>query len=149
MEQIEAFYPGLLDGLAQHDGIGFLLVHSEADGPVVIAAEGRTSLQEGRVEGADPLANFGPNAALHLRRNDSFPDAPDIYVSSFYDPETGEGAAFEEQIGFHGGMGGSQTQPFVLAPSELPLTDEPLIGAEAVYRLLKGWVTAGHKGVSL
>lgn len=149
MEQIEAFYPGLLDGLAQHEGIGFLLVHSEADGPVVIVAEGRTYLQEGRMEGADPLANFGPNAALHLRRNDSFPDAPDIYVSSFYDPQTGEGAAFEEQIGFHGGMGGSQTQPFVLAPSELPLTGEPLIGAEAVYRLLKGWVNAGHKGVSL
>lgn len=86
-------------------------------------------------------ANFGPNAALHLRRNDGFLDAPDIYVNSFFDPETKEGAAFEEQIGFHGGMGGSQTQPFVLFPSELPLTDEPLIGAEAVYRLLNGWVT--------
>jgi uncharacterized membrane protein YvlD (DUF360 family) len=141
MEQIETFYPGLLDGLAQHEGVGFLLVHSEAHGPVVIGAEGRTYLQDGRVEGEDPLANFGPNAALHLRRNDGFPDAPDIYVSSFYDPETKEGAAFEEQIGFHGGMGGSQTQPFLLFPSELPLTDEPLIGAEAVYRLLKGWVS--------
>ena len=60
------------------------------------------------MEGQDPLANFGPNAALHLRRNHGFADAPDIYVSSFYDPETGDGAAFEEQIGFHGGMGGAQ-----------------------------------------
>jgi hypothetical protein len=94
------------------------------------------------VEGQDPLANFGPNAVLHLKRNDGFPDAPDIYVSSFYDPETGEGAAFEEQIGFHGGMGGSQTQPFLLFPAELPLPDEPLVGAEAVHRLLKSWVTA-------
>jgi putative membrane protein len=141
LEQIEAFYPGLLDGLAQHEGIGFLLVHSEADGPVVIGAGGRAYLRDGLVEGEDPLANFGPNAARHLRRNDAFPDAPDIYVSSFYDPETGEGAAFEEQIGFHGGLGGTQTQPFVLAPSELLLSEEPLIGAEAVYRLLKSWVS--------
>jgi len=63
-------------------------------------------------------------------------------VNSFYDPETREGAAFEEQVGFHGGMGGSQTQPFILYPSELPLPDDPLIGAEAVYKLLKGWVSA-------
>jgi hypothetical protein len=142
VEQIETFYPGLLEGLAQHQGIGFLLVDTEADGPLIIGAEGRTYLRDGRVEGQDPLANFGPNAALHLLRNDGFPDVPDIYVSSFYDPETGEGAAFEEQIGFHGGMGGSQTQPFLLFPAELPLPDEPLVGAEAVHRLLKSWVTA-------
>ena len=149
MEQIEAFCPGLLDGLAQQEGIGFLLVHSEADGPVAIGAESRTTLRDGRVEGEDPLANFGPNAALHLQRNDGSTDAPDIYVSSFYDPETGEGAAFEEQIGFHGGMAGSQIQPFLLVPSELPLTDESLIGAEAVYRLLKEWVSPiGQEEVS-
>ena len=141
MEQMEVFFPGMLEGLAQHEGVGFLLVHSEEEGPVVIGAGGRTYLRDGRVEGQDPLANFGPNAALHLRRNDGFPDAPDIYVSSFYDPETQEGAAFEEQIGFHGGMGGSQTQPFLLFPAELPMPEEPLVGAEAVYRLLKGWVS--------
>ncbi len=142
LEQMEVFFPGMLEGLAQHEGVGFLLVQSAVDGPVVIGAEGRTILRDGRVEGQDPLADFGPNAALHLQRYDGFPDAPDIYVSSFYDPETEEGAAFEEQIGFHGGMGGSQTHPFLLPPSELPLPEEPLIGAEAVYRLLKGWVSA-------
>jgi hypothetical protein len=30
-----------------------------------------------------------------------------------------------------------------LFPKDLPLGDEPLIGAEAVYRVLKGWV--GHQ----
>jgi hypothetical protein len=141
MEQIETFYPGLLDGLAQHEGIGFLLVHSEIHGPLVIGSEGRNYLQNGRVEGCDPLADFGPNASLHLRRNNGFPDAPDIYVSSFYDPETEEGAAFEEQIGFHGGLGGDQTQPFLLCPSDLPLPDAPLIGSEALHRVLKDWVS--------
>jgi hypothetical protein len=148
LELIEEIYPGLMDGLAQHEGIGFLLVHSEAHGPVVIGAEGRHYLAEERVEGQDPLAVFGPNAARHLLRNDGFKDAPDVYVSSFYDPETNEGAAFEEQIGFHGGMGGTQTQPFLLYPAEFPLDDEPLIGAAAVHRVLKRWVTNGAEAES-
>jgi len=41
MEQLESFFPGLLDGLAKHEGIGFLLVHSEEEGPVVIGWRGR------------------------------------------------------------------------------------------------------------
>ncbi|MGD8466660.1 MAG: phage holin family protein, partial [Anaerolineae bacterium] len=72
---------------------------------------GRIYLADGQVEGEDLLAVFGPNAAAHVRRTDSFPDAPDILVSSFSDPETGEVAAFEELIGSHGGLGGWQTQP--------------------------------------
>ena len=36
-------------------------------------------------------------------------------VGSFYDPELDEGCAFEELISFHGGIGGPQTQPFLLA----------------------------------
>lgn len=149
LEQIEEYYPGVLDGLAQHEGVGFVLAHSETDGPVVIGGGGRYYLNDGRLEGEDPLANFGPNAALHLQRYDRFPDAPDLYISSFYDPETGEGAAFEEQIGFHGGLGGPQTQPFLLFPSSLPLADEPLVGAAAVHRLLKGWVSNGTRSVGL
>jgi hypothetical protein len=61
-------------------------------------------------------------------------------VNSFYNAETNEVAAFEELIGCHGGVGGYQTQPFVLHPVELPAPDEPLIGAAAVHHLMKGWV---------
>ncbi|MEJ2737126.1 MAG: phage holin family protein [Anaerolineae bacterium] len=147
LEQIEEYYPGVLDGLAQHEGVGFVMAHSEMDGPVVIGGSGRHYLNDGRLEGEDPLANFGPNAALHLLRYDRFPDAPDLYISSFYDPDTGEGAAFEEQIGFHGGLGGPQTQPFLLFPSNLPLADEPLVGAAAVHRVLKAWVRNGNRSV--
>jgi hypothetical protein len=60
-------------------------------------------------------------------------------VNSFYDPELDEGCAFEELISFHGGMGGPQTRAFVLAPVELPLPDEPIVGAAHVHELLKGW----------
>jgi hypothetical protein len=60
-------------------------------------------------------------------------------VGSFYDPELDEGCAFEELISFHGGIGGPQTQPFILSPIELPLPDAPIMGAEQVHRLLSGW----------
>ncbi len=140
LEQIEAMYPGLLDGLAQHEGIGFVMVHSEAHGPVVIGSGGRCYLDDGRVEGEDPLAGFGANAVAHLRRTDSFPDAPDLLVNSFCRPKTNEVAAFEELIGSHGGLGGWQTQPFLLYPAEWETGDEPIIGAEALHRVLKGWV---------
>ena len=60
-------------------------------------------------------------------------------VNSFYDEQLDEGCAFEELISFHGGMGGPQTRPFILHPVELEAPDEPIIGAEAAYRVLAGW----------
>ena len=44
--------------------------------------------------------------------------APDLLLISQYDPELGEVAAFEELIGSHGGLGGPQTEPFILHPAE-------------------------------
>jgi uncharacterized membrane protein YvlD (DUF360 family) len=140
LEQIEALYPGLLDGLAAHEGVGFLMVHSREQGPVVIGAGGRTYLADDRVEGENPLDGFGSNAADHLRRTDGFPDAPDILVNSFYKAETNEVAAFEELIGSHGGLGGFQTQPFVLFPAEWEVEEDDLVGAAAVYRQFKQWL---------
>ena len=140
LEEIEASFPAVVPGLAQHEGIGFIMVHSEQKGALVIGARGIHYLVDDRVEGEDPLVNFGPNAADHLRRTDRFPNCPDILVNSFYDPEEDEGCAFEELIGFHGGLGGTQTQPFILHPSELKVESE-LVGAASVYRLCKGWLT--------
>ncbi len=140
LEEIETLYPGLLEGLAAHEGIGFLMVRSREQGAVVIGAGGRTYLANDRVEGENPLAGFGPNAADHLRRTDGFPDAPDILVNSFYRVETNEVAAFEELIGSHGGLGGFQTQPFVLFPAEWQVEEGDLVGAAAVYRQFKDWL---------
>ena len=60
-------------------------------------------------------------------------------VGSFYDPDLDEGCAFEELISFHGGLGGPQTRAFILAPMDLPVTLEPLVGAASVHALLKSW----------
>jgi hypothetical protein len=60
-------------------------------------------------------------------------------VGSFYDPQLEEGCAFEELISFHGGLGGPQTEPFILHPARLRTPDEPVVGAEAVNALLREW----------
>ena len=138
-EEIDERHPRLLPALLAHEHVGFVLVRSAEDGPVVLGGRGTRFLADGRVEGADPLRAFSPTAAQHLLRSDGFTNAPDLFVNSFYDPELDEGCAFEELISFHGGMGGLQTRPFVLAPAELPLPDAPLVGAASVHALLLGW----------
>jgi putative membrane protein len=139
-EQIEEAFPGLLMGLAGHEGIGFILVHSDQDGPLVIGSKGVYYLEGDRVEGENPLTNFGKNAAEHLRRLDSFPHVADITVNSLYDPETGEVAAFEELVGSHGGLGGGQMLPFLMFPAEWKLKNEEIVGAVELHLQLQNWL---------
>ena len=47
-----------------------------------------------------------------------------------------EVCAFEELIGSHGGLGGDQSKPFILYPSQWKDPGE-LIGAESIYKFLK------------
>ena len=138
-EEIDARHPRLLPALQEHPHVGWLLVHSQRDGPLALGPRGTHYLADGRVEGDDPLAHFSPNAPAHLLRTDGFEHVADIMVGSFYDPALDEGCAFEELISFHGGIGGAQTRPFLLAPSHLTLPDEPIVGAAAVHGILSGW----------
>jgi uncharacterized membrane protein YvlD (DUF360 family) len=146
LERLEQLHPRLLPALREHPGIAFVMVRSERDGTLAIGRDGVHNLDNGKVEGDDPLAPFGPNAARHLRRTDGFPHCPDLMVNSSFWDETGEVAAFEELVGSHGGMGGTQSHPFVLHPADLPWPDEPVVGAEHVHRILRGWLAAlGHE----
>jgi len=139
LEEIDERHPKLLEALRRHPHIGFLLVRSRQDGAVVLGPRGTRYLADDRVEGEDPLAPFAPGAADHLRRTDGFEHVADIMVNSFYDPELEQACAFEELISFHGGLGGPQTQPFILHPVELPGPAEPIRGAAAVHDVLMGW----------
>jgi uncharacterized membrane protein YvlD (DUF360 family) len=142
LEEIEERHPELLPTLRRHPHIGWLLVRSERHGAVALGADGAHYLAGNRVEGEDPLAAFSPNAPSHLLRTDGFPHVADIMIGSFFDAELDEGCAFEELISFHGGLGGEQTQPFILYPVGLPAPDEPLVGAAHVHELLLGWRAA-------
>jgi uncharacterized membrane protein YvlD (DUF360 family) len=140
LERLNELHPRLLPALRDHPGIGFVHVRSERYGALAIGRHGTNFLDEARVEGEDPLAPYGPHAVHHVRRTDSFPHCPDVLVNSSYWEEADEVAAFEELVGSHGGMGGGQSFPFVLFPAELDWPDEPVIGAERVHRIFRGWL---------
>ena len=148
LEELRERHPALIPALCEHPHIAFVLVRSAADGAVALGAGGAHRLSDGAVDGADPLAGFSRNAARHLLRSDGFAHVADIMVNSFHDPVTEEGCAFEELISFHGGMGGPQTRPFLLHPAHLPVPAEPLVGAEAVHRLLRRWREACNGSAS-
>ena len=123
-----------------------MLIRSEGHGSIVIGRDGINFLDENRVEGVDPVAQYGGRAREAFVRLDGMDHVPDLSVISLYDPEFDEVAAFEELIGSHGGLGGPQTQPMILHPAEWEL-DEELVGAPAVYRQIRRWAERhnGHR----
>jgi uncharacterized membrane protein YvlD (DUF360 family) len=140
LEQIAEAHPRLLDTLASHPGVGFVMVRSQAHGALVIGGAGQRRLSDDAIEGEDPLAHFDTTAAEHLRRHDRFPHCPDLLVNCMYDPAANEVAPFEEFMGSHGGLGGPQTKPFAVVPSEWSEPDGPIVGVEAMHEALRGWL---------
>ncbi len=137
VEAIEELHPGLVGRLAAHPGIGFVLVRSASRGSLAVGARGVHLLDEGLVEGEDPLAIYGPLAARRLRRLSGFANVGDLAVVSRYDEATEEVAAFEELIGSHGGLGGPQTAAFALVPASWPIPETPVVGGEALNALFR------------
>jgi hypothetical protein len=150
LSDIERLHPGLVQALASHPGIGFVVVMT-ASGPVAIGSSGSVDLETGEVTGTDPLACFPPQTRADFRRVAVFAHAPDLYINSVYDPVLDEVAAFEELVGCHGGVGGWQTRPVLVYPREWTLDDDLLVdgrlyGADAVHRQLVRWLRRlGHR----
>lgn len=139
-EEIDARFPKLIDGLLASPAIGFVLVRGADGTSSVLGAGGSRNVVTGEIVGADPLAPFGPHAVAQIREVDGYRTVGDLMVNSMYDDLTGEVAAFEEQVSSHGGLGGPQTEPFVLYPAPLSAPSGALVGSPAIHRLLKGWL---------
>ncbi len=129
-------YPGLVAGLAAHPGVGFVVVMDD-DGPVALGSDGWHRLDDGHVEGVDPLLPFGPYAPGFVHRVAHRPEAPDIYVNSLLDPGTDEVAAFEGLVGCHGGLGGWQDRACAVVPVDVPFPEERVVGADAMHVALR------------
>jgi hypothetical protein len=140
LEEIAGIYPDLVEALANHPGIGVLIVRSAAHGLIAVGKDGIRFVDEERVEGEDPLAVYGEHAVAAVTRLDAIDHVGDLAVISHYDPETDEIAAFEELIGAHGGLGGAQTRPFLLYPADWQLDLAPIMGAPMVYQQLRRWM---------
>jgi len=135
LAEIEAAHPGLLDGLVQHEGIGLVIGYGDDGSAVVVGRGGRRDLVTGGIEGEDPLLRYGDPElrARQIRRVAEFPHAGDlILVSTLY--EDGTVAAFEELVGNHGGLGGLQTEPFIIHPADM--TVPPIEDSRGIFPLL-------------
>ena len=136
-EEINNLFPEFIREIVNNEYIGFVVVKSTEKGDLAIGKNGIYYLDHDKFEGENPLEGFGKNIVKHLKRNISFKYTPDILVNSFYDSENDEVCAFEELVGSHGGVGGSQSEPFILYPSSWDVPEEEIIGAENIYKLLK------------
>jgi uncharacterized membrane protein YvlD (DUF360 family) len=147
LADLAAGYPGLIEGLVAHPGIGFVMIRSAAHGAVVTGRDGVCYLRDRRVEGDDPLAGYGAHATLQLARLDEFPHCGDIVLMGRYDAGSGEVQTFEELVGAHGGLGGPQGLPFLLAPDGWPLPREAIESSEALHQVFVRWrdmLARGH-----
>ena len=144
-EELDTRFPGLVPGLVAHPGVGFVVVRSATDGVVVLGRDGEHRLADGRVCGLDPLAPYGGQAPAFVARAAAMPEAPDIYVNSLLD-ELGEVAAFEGLVGCHGGLGGWQDRAMLVHPVALAAPEDMVVGADAMHRVLVGWLEQlGHR----
>ncbi|HEY7718830.1 MAG TPA: alkaline phosphatase family protein [Pedococcus sp.] len=145
LAELAARFPHLVPGLVAHPGVGFVVAHTDDLGPVAIGPGGEHHLRDGVVVGDDPLRGFGPHAPEFLLRAATMAEAPDLYVNSAVD-DLGEVAAFEGLVGSHGGLGGWQDRAMVVWPTVLPPPAGPVVGADAMHRLLVGWLEhLGHR----
>jgi len=71
--ELDARWPRLVTGLAEHPGVGFVVVHDFSLGPVVLGKAGQHELLSGRVDGIDPLLGFPGHSATVLARAVSMP----------------------------------------------------------------------------
>ncbi len=130
--ELEAAYPGMVDAVVNHPGIGLVCGYADDGTPVALGKNGQRNLHTGEVTGEDPLKPYAPaqgygvasleKRAWQVQRVMDFPHAGDLMVISTVYPD-GTVAALEELIGNHGGLGGEQTDAFIFHPPEVQVPD--------------------------
>ncbi|QWF20122.1 alkaline phosphatase family protein [Nocardioides sp. LMS-CY] len=144
-DELAERYPSLVPGLVAHPGVGFVVVDTVEHGPVAIGASGEHRVRDGVVVGDDPLAAYGSHAPEFVLRAATMAEAPDIYVNSLID-DLDEVAAFEGLVACHGGLGGWQDRGMMVHPVDFAMPDEMVVGADALHRVLRGWLEqVGHR----
>lgn len=136
LSELNAAYPGMVDALVQHEGLGFVVAYQDDWDAVAFGKNGARNLHNGDVVGEDPLAPFGDVElrAWQLKRIADFSNAGDLILNSALYPD-GSVAALEELIGCHGGLGGEQTDAFILHPGDMEVPETR--NSYEVYRILK------------
>jgi hypothetical protein len=137
LSEVVLIYPGLLDALLSHDGIGLVVGR---DGDDVVLASQKGTLRIGptgqRLEGHDPLGSLShPTwAATQVARVARFPHAGDLILLGAWDGK--RVICFEEQVASHGGLGGPQGWPFLASPPGDGVGARGIENSEEVYTRL-------------
>ena len=135
VSELNQAYPGMLDAIVQHEGVGFVIGFDDDKEPICFGKGGARNLATGDVTGDDPLLQYAnpygakaPSPKLlelrsrQLQRLANFPHAGDLIINSPVYPD-GTVAAYEELIGNHGGMGGEQTDAFIFGPGDMQVPE--------------------------
>jgi len=124
LNEFNAAYPGMVDAVVGHEGVGFVVTYDDDQTPLVLGKGGQRNLHSGVVTGVDPLAPYGDGdfRANQVRRIADFPHAGDLIVMSTLNPD-GTVAAMEELIGNHGGLGGEQTDAFIFHSMDMAVPE--------------------------
>ena len=144
LEEVRSLYPGLVEGLVNQEGIACVVARDRDGTPVAVGRSGARNLVSGRMVGeSDPLTPFWDTEhwCEELARLGREPASGDLMILADR-LDRRRVVTFEEQVGTHGGIGGAQTEPFLLVPASWPLVRSDLGSPEALHKLLKSHVSA-------
>jgi uncharacterized membrane protein YvlD (DUF360 family) len=124
LSELNTAFPGMFDAVVGHEGVGIVVALADNGESIVYGKTGTRNLYTGEITGDDPLLPYGDveKRAWQLRRIADFPSAGDLTIVSAVYPD-GTVAALEELIGNHGGMGGEQTDSFLLHPGDMEVPE--------------------------
>jgi uncharacterized membrane protein YvlD (DUF360 family) len=136
LKELNEAFPGMVDEIVGHDGVGFVVAYEDNGQPVVFGKNGARNLHTGDILGEDPLEQYGDPElrAWQVRRVVDFPHSGDLTLNSPYYPD-GTVAAYEELIGSHGGLGGEQTDAFIFHPGDMEIP--PTRNSNEIMSILK------------
>jgi uncharacterized membrane protein YvlD (DUF360 family) len=124
LNELNAAYPGLVDKIVAHEGVGFVIGYEDDFAPVAFGKRGARNLRTGAVVGEDPLTPFGDVElrSWQLERMADFDNCGDLILNSTLYSD-GTVAALEELIGNHGGLGGEQTDAYMFHPGDMQVPE--------------------------
>jgi len=135
LEDIRERLPGLVSALTSHPGIGLVAAVMASGEAVAMGSHGLRNLTTGEVVGTDPLRPYGEPAvwAPEMGRLVSYPSSGDLVLNGTWLADRRKVVVFEEQTSSHGGVGGPQTEPFMLVPQSWQTMQDDLASPEALY----------------
>lgn len=140
LEDIIASYPGLVEELVRHPGVGFVAASRRFGDAVALCEDGVRNLITGEMGKLnDPLDPFRDKDlwAGELAQLMSYRDCGDLVINGAWLADRERIVVMEEQVSSHGGLGGRQTEPFIMLPAAWDVTDLDLDSPESLHRLLK------------